>query len=147
MSGVSVSCTFAFGIFAVGSGLSPVESLLVSMTCVTSAGQLAAVPIIAGAGSLVELAISQLVINMRYALMSISLSRKFDKEVGIGDRLRADYLRLCRQCPYGGCGARRDGAGGSGIIQEHFWLYLLVTAGVTYLVRMVPLVLMLDLLL
>lgn len=28
------------------------------------------------------------------------------------------------------------------MIHEHFWLYLLVTAGVTYLVRMVPLVLM-----
>ena len=28
------------------------------------------------------------------------------------------------------------------MIHEHFWLYLLVTAGTTYLVRMVPLVLM-----
>ena len=28
------------------------------------------------------------------------------------------------------------------MIHDHFWIYLLVTAGVTYLVRMVPLVLM-----
>lgn len=28
------------------------------------------------------------------------------------------------------------------MIHDHFWLYLLVTAGTTYLVRMVPLVLM-----
>lgn len=28
------------------------------------------------------------------------------------------------------------------MIHEHFWLYLLVTAGTTYLVRMLPLVLM-----
>ena len=28
------------------------------------------------------------------------------------------------------------------MIHDHFWIYLLVTAGVTYLVRMLPLVLM-----
>ena len=28
------------------------------------------------------------------------------------------------------------------MIHDHFWLYLLVTAGTTYLVRMLPLVLM-----
>ncbi len=40
-----LSVAFAFGIFAVESGLSVFEAVLISMTNVTSAGQLAAVPI------------------------------------------------------------------------------------------------------
>lgn len=57
-----------------------------SMTNVTSAGQLAAVPIIVGGGTLLELAVSQLVINLRYALMSVSLSQKLGGSVRMIDR-------------------------------------------------------------
>ena len=46
-----LSVSFAFGIFSVKSGLSVIETLLISMTNVTSAGQLAGVPIIAAAGT------------------------------------------------------------------------------------------------
>lgn len=87
-----ISVSFAFGIFAVENGLSPVQALLISMLCVTSAGQLAAVPIIAGCGGLVELAVSQLVINMRYALMSVSLSQKFDDRVTLADRFAIAFV-------------------------------------------------------
>lgn len=87
-----LSVSFAFGIFAVENGLSPVEALLISVSCVTSAGQLAAVPIIAGMGGLAELAMSQLVINMRYALMSISLSQKFDGGVNLADRFAIAFV-------------------------------------------------------
>ena len=81
-----LSVAFAFGIFAVQSGLSAIESLLISMTNLTSAGQLAAVPIIASGGTLVELAVAQLIINLRYALMSVSLSQKLGKSVRSIDR-------------------------------------------------------------
>ena len=81
-----LSVSFAFGIFAVEQGLSLWEAVMISMTCVTSAGQLAAVPIIATGGSLLTLALSQLVINMRYALMSISLTQKFAPDVRFRDR-------------------------------------------------------------
>ena len=64
------------------SGLSWLEALLISMTNLTSAGQVAGTPIIAGGGSLIELAVSQLVINSRYALMSVSVSQKLSKSVG-----------------------------------------------------------------
>ena len=57
-----------------------------SLTNLTSAGQLAAVPIIAGGGLLVELALAQLVINLRYALMSLTLSQKLDSRVRLRDR-------------------------------------------------------------
>ncbi len=78
--------SFAFGIFAVTSGLSVAEATLISIFNLTSAGQLAAVPIIASGGSFVELALSQLVINARYSLMSVSLSQKLDSTVRLGDR-------------------------------------------------------------
>ncbi len=78
--------SFAFGIMAVGSGLTVYEALLISMLNMTSAGQLAALPIIAGGGSLLELALTQLVINSRYSLMSVSLSQSFDKEIKVRDR-------------------------------------------------------------
>lgn len=82
-----ISVSFAFGIFAVSSGLSVLQALLISMTNLTSAGQLAAVPIICAGGGFLELAISQLVINSRYSLMSVSLSQKLDKSVSMPQRL------------------------------------------------------------
>lgn len=81
-----LSVAFAFGIFATGSGLNIMQAVLISMTNVTSAGQLAAVPIMTGGGTLLEMAVSQLVINMRYALMSVSLSQKFGKSINLLDR-------------------------------------------------------------
>ena len=62
------------------------------MTNVTSAGQLAAVPIIAGGGSLYELAVSQLIINLRYALMSVSLSQKLGTSVRMSDRFLIAFM-------------------------------------------------------
>lgn len=86
------SVSFAFGIFAVGNNMTVVQALLLSMLNVTSAGQLAAVPIIASGGTLIELAVSQLVINLRYALMSVSLSQKLGKSVGIFDRFIISFV-------------------------------------------------------
>lgn len=79
--------SFAFGISAVQSGLSWLEALLISATNLTSAGQVAGLPIIAGGGSLAEMAVSQLVINSRYSLMSVSLSQKFSKSIRLLDRM------------------------------------------------------------
>ncbi len=86
------SVAFAFGIFSVGQGLSLLETLFISMTNVTSAGQLAAVPIIAGGGTLIELALSQVIINLRYALMSISLSQKLSDNVSLFDRFVISFV-------------------------------------------------------
>lgn len=81
-----LSVAFAFGITCVGNGLSIAEAVVISMTNVTSAGQLAGVPIIIAGGSFIELAIAQFVINLRYSLMSVSLSQKFDKSIRLIDR-------------------------------------------------------------
>ena len=78
--------SFAFGIFSVENGLSILQAVLISLTNLTSAGQLAAVPIMVGGGTIIELILSQLVINSRYSLMSISLSQKLGKSVKLADR-------------------------------------------------------------
>lgn len=70
--------SFAFGILAVESGCTVFESVLISLTNLTSAGQFAGVTVIAQAGTLLEMALTQFVINARYMLMSIALSQKVD---------------------------------------------------------------------
>lgn len=79
--------SFAFGIFAVESGLKISEAMLISMTNLTSAGQFAAVPVITAGGSLIELILGQVIINLRYMFMSVALSQKLKKDVNIFDRL------------------------------------------------------------
>ncbi len=73
-----LSVSFAFGIMAVNSGLSWWEATLISMTNLTSAGQFAGVGIMVSGGRLIEMAVTELIINLRYALMSVSLSQKVD---------------------------------------------------------------------
>ena len=86
-----LSVSFAFGIYSFEAGLSVLETLLISMTNLTSAGQLAAVPIITASGSLAELAIAQLVINLRYALMSVSLSQKLGESIKFRHRFLISF--------------------------------------------------------
>ena len=82
-----LSVSFAFGMQAVGSGLTWLQAVMISATNLTSAGQLAALPLIAGGASLGEMALTQLTINLRYALMSLSLGRKLDGSMGTVQRL------------------------------------------------------------
>lgn len=78
--------SFAFGIAATRAGLSWLEAFLISAFNLTSAGQLAAVPIIAAGGGFFELGLTQLIINLRYSLMSVSLSQRLSDSVRLGDR-------------------------------------------------------------
>ena len=70
------SVSFTFGMLAVNSGMSPLHAVLISLFNLTSAGQFAGLHVILAGSSLLEMALTQLVINMRYALMSLSLSQK-----------------------------------------------------------------------
>ena len=63
-----VAVSFAFGISGASKGI-PVWALtLISATCVTSAGQFAAIITMTAGGSLVELVLSQIIINLRYSI-------------------------------------------------------------------------------
>ena len=72
--------SFTFGMMAVKGGLSVWQSVLISLTTVTSAGQFAGLDIMLAQGSLIELALNQLIINLRYSLMSFSISQKLDRK-------------------------------------------------------------------
>ena len=76
------SVSFSFGILAVTNGFSLLETVLISMTNITSAGQFAGLNIMMAMGTLMEMAITQFVINIRYSLMAISLSQKLNKKFG-----------------------------------------------------------------
>ena len=82
-----VSVSFAFGMMAQSMGLPVWAAVAVSMSNVTSAGQFAGLTLIASAAPYVEMALTQLVINLRYALMSLSLSQKLEGTVTTLDRL------------------------------------------------------------
>ena len=86
-----LSVSFGFGIMAVRAGLSVKEASLISLTNLTSAGQAAGVDVIASHGSLLEMALVQLTINIRYALMALSLSQKLDESFTLPHRLLAAY--------------------------------------------------------
>ena len=82
-----LSVSFAFGIKAVADGLTPLQAVLISMTNLTSAGQMAALPLMIGGAGLIEMALTQLIINLRYALMSLSLGQKLDKTMSTLHRM------------------------------------------------------------
>ncbi len=81
------SVSFSFGIMAVSGGLSIFQAALTSLTNMTSAGQFAGLQIITAGGMLLEMAVTQLIINLRYALMSLSLSQKLSGEVTMRQRM------------------------------------------------------------
>ena len=72
------SVATAFGLIAVNGGCTAVEALFISLFNVTSSGQFAGVTVMASAGSYIEMAMTQFLINARYSLMAISLSQKVD---------------------------------------------------------------------
>lgn len=75
--------SFSLGIQAKQIGVSALAATVMSFTNLTSAGEAAALTIIAANASYVEMAISQLVINIRYMLMSCALSQKLDPKASI----------------------------------------------------------------
>lgn len=73
-----LSVSFTFGMKAVECGLSPLQAVLISAMNLTSAGQFAGLPLIKSLAPLFEMALTQFVINLRYALMSLSLGQRLD---------------------------------------------------------------------
>lgn len=86
-----LSVSFGFGIKAVGAGLSVLSASVISASNLTSAGQTAGVDIISAGGTLIEMILVQLTINIRYSLMALSLSQRLDKRFTFPHRLIASY--------------------------------------------------------
>ncbi len=86
-----LSVSFGFGIAAVANGLTPLEATVISASNLTSAGQAAGIGIIAQLGSYIEMILSQFIINLRYALMGISLSQRTDESFTLPHRMIAAF--------------------------------------------------------
>ncbi|MCR5675145.1 MAG: AzlC family ABC transporter permease [Lachnospiraceae bacterium] len=79
--------SFTFGMAASRDGIGAFWSALTSLLCLSSAGQFAGLEVIVAGGSFLELALTQLVINLRYLLMSFSLSAKLSSGISTAPRL------------------------------------------------------------
>ncbi|MGN0389683.1 MAG: AzlC family ABC transporter permease [Wujia sp.] len=78
-----LAVSFTLGIAAKNVGIGALQATLMSFTNSTSAGEFAALTAIAGGATYMELALMQFVINLRYMLMSCSLSQKIDPEFSV----------------------------------------------------------------
>ena len=83
--------SFTLGIACRNVGLSALQATVMSFTNLTSAGEFAALSIIAAGAGYWEMALSQLVINLRYMLMSASLSQKLAPDTPMYHRLLVGY--------------------------------------------------------
>lgn len=86
------SVSFGFGAMAVAQGLRIWQAILISASNLTSAGQFAGLTVIAAGAAMIEMVLTQLVINSRYALMSLALGQRLGPHVGTGKRLLAAFF-------------------------------------------------------
>ena len=86
-----IAVSFTFGIMAKNAGLSTWKAVLLSLTNLTSAGQFAGLSLITASASYFEMAFTQLIINLRYSLMSCALSQKIDNHYPFFHRFLIAY--------------------------------------------------------
>ena len=86
------SVSFGFGAMAVSQGLRALDATLISLTNLTSAGQFAGLTVIVAAASLWEMVLTQVIINSRYALMSLALSQRMGQKIGLLPRLLVAFF-------------------------------------------------------
>ncbi len=81
------SVSMAFGLTAVLSGIPAWAAVMISLTNVTSAGQFAGINLLVANGAFVEIGLTTLIINIRYFLMSISVSQKLEQKMSLKERM------------------------------------------------------------
>lgn len=90
-----LSVSFGVGLLAVQNGFSVLSATLLSLTNLTSAGETAGILTVGAGGGVwqivLQLILTQLVINLRYSLMGLSLSQKLAPSFTTSHRLAASY--------------------------------------------------------
>lgn len=86
-----LAVSFTLGIAARNAGLTAFQATLMSLTNNTSAGEFAALGLISSGATYMEVAITQLIINLRYFLMSCALSQKLDSKAPFLHRLLVGF--------------------------------------------------------
>ncbi len=82
-----IPVAFTFGFMAVSGGIPVWAAVMISMTNLTSAGQFAGTNLMFAGAGYFEIGLTTLVINLRYSLMSLSLSQKIQPDIPIWKRL------------------------------------------------------------
>lgn len=79
--------SFSFGVFCNINKIAPITAIVMSLTNLTSSGQFAGAKLIISVASYIEIAVTVLLINLRYALMSLSLSQHLKPKTKTWQRL------------------------------------------------------------
>lgn len=87
-----LSVSFGFGTLAASQGIRVLDAFLISATNVTSAGQFAGLTLILAGAGLWEVILTQLIINSRYALMSLALSQRMGEKIGLIPRFLVAFM-------------------------------------------------------
>ena len=85
------SVSVAFGMTTVLAGMPLWAAVLISLTNLTSAGQFAGANLMIAGGNMIELGLTTLVINIRYFLMSLSVSQKVERKMSMKERLAVSF--------------------------------------------------------
>lgn len=86
-----LAVSFTFGIMAGQAGIGTLAAVIMSLTNLTSAGQFAALGVIQSGAPFMEMAAVQFIINLRYCLMSCSLSQKMAPDMPFFHRFLISY--------------------------------------------------------
>lgn len=86
-----LSVSFAFGMIAVQKGLPVWSPIVISLTNFTGTGQFAGADLLAAGAAFTEIAFTLLIINLRYLLMSLSLSQRLSPKMTLWGRLAVAF--------------------------------------------------------
>ncbi|MGN0398002.1 MAG: AzlC family ABC transporter permease [Candidatus Fimimorpha sp.] len=86
-----LSVSFAYGMMAVNSGMPIWSTVLISLSNLTSAGQFAGTNLILAGGTYLEIAMTTFIINIRYFLMSLTMSQKIDSSMTMLQRFGISF--------------------------------------------------------
>lgn len=82
-----IPVSFTFGLMAVSGGLPVWMAVFISMSNLTSAGQFAGTNLILSGAGLLEITLTTFIINIRYMLMSLSLTQRMGQDMTLPKRL------------------------------------------------------------
>ena len=83
--------SFSLGIAARNAGMTAFQGFLLSLLGVASAGEYAAITVIAANASYLEMAVVTVIANARYLLMSFALGQRLDPKLSLPHRLLLAY--------------------------------------------------------
>lgn len=82
---------FTMGITAKNIGMTPLQAAVMSAAMHASAGQFAAMTVMASGAGYLEMIVTTVIVNLRYLLMACSLSQKIDSKTKMRHRLLMSY--------------------------------------------------------